>query len=289
MPSMKAIKQRRASVTNMQQAMRAMNLVATAKLQRARTLWQQTQSFVNGADTVMRNALTDNRVGKHNLVQRRDSGRNALYLVISSDRGKCGAYNLNAAKTALSHTTLNGTSGKYIIVGTKGFEYFETRGQTAQYEAAPKSQPTYEEAQRFAQILLAAYKTQDHEHEINEVYVVYTKFISILTAEPTVMQVLPLNARLSVVNNQFDEQMAFDPDPQGFIDRMAPIYLSALVYGAMMESAVCEQAARMLNMDAATNNAQEIIEDLTLIYNRQRQSVITQEITEIVSGANALQ
>jgi len=285
---MKAIKQRRASVTNMQQAMRAMNLVATAKLQRARTQWQQIQAFVNGTDKVMLNVAMDERVAGHFHVQGRGAGRNALYLVISSDRGKCGSYNLNVAKRAIAHAAADNKNATFLVVGSKGMDYFTARGQTAQYEPAPKSQPSYGEAQSLAQMLLDAYGTIDSAHDINEVYIVYTKFISILAAEPTVVQVLPLGARLFDYDNQADKPMLYDPHPAGFINYMLPTYLAAFIFNTMMESAVCEQAARMLNMDAATNNAQEIIEDLTLIYNRQRQSVITQEITEIVSGANAL-
>jgi len=286
---MKAIKQRRASVTNMQQAMRAMNLVATAKLQRARTEWQQIQAFISGTDTAMRNVAMDERVATHLCVQGHESpGRNALYLVISSDRGKCGGYNLNAAKKALTHAAENNKNAQYVVIGAKGYEYFTTRGHTAQCEPAPKSQPSYTEAQAFAKMLLNAYSSQDDEQGADEVYIVYTKFTSILATEPTVVQVLPLNARLVDVNENTHKPMLYDPDPGVFIDHMMPIYLAAFIYGTMMESVVCEQAARMLNMDAATNNAQEIIEDLTLMFNRQRQGAITQEITEIVSGANAL-
>jgi len=286
---MKAIKQRRASVANMKQAMRAMNLVATAKLQRARTEWQQIQAFINGTDAAMMNVAMDERVSDHLCVQGYETpGRNALYLVISSDRGKCGGYNLNVAKKALSHAADNNKNGKFVVIGTKGMEYFITRGQAAQYEPAPKSQPSYAEAQLFAQMLLEAYENCEGEHPADEVFIVYTKFTSILTTEPTVVQILPLHARFAEYNQPMDKSMLYDPDPVGFIQHMLPIYLAAFIYNTMMESVVCEQAARMLNMDAATNNAQEIIEDLTLMYNRQRQGAITQEITEIVSGANAL-
>jgi len=286
---MKAIKQRRASVTNMQQAMRAMNLVATAKLQRARTDWQQIRTFVNSADTAMLNAAMDTRMAEHLYVQGNTAARDTLYLVITSDRGKCGGYNQNAAKTAITHATTHGKNGKFLIVGLKGLEYFIARGLAAQYEPAPKSQPSYTDAQALARRVMEMYDPRGIEREINEVYIVYTKFTSILATEPMVMQVLPLSARLSDRGHKMDKSMVYDPNPHFFIDRMIPTYLAALIYGAMMESVVCEHAARMLNMDAATNNAQEIIEDLTLMFNRQRQGAITQEITEIVSGANALQ
>ncbi|MCL2204384.1 MAG: ATP synthase F1 subunit gamma [Defluviitaleaceae bacterium] len=296
MPSMKAIKQRRASVKNMQQAMRAMNLVATAKLQRARQEWQHIKGFVEGADSLTLSAAADKRAAEHFFVQNRPS-RNAVYLVISSDRGKCGGYNLNVAKAAALHASDNGKNAKFIVVGQKGLEYFLIRGQVAHYEAFPKSQPSYEQARELSAQLIELYCDGEKREkgdekpigEVDEVYIVYTKFTSILATEPTVVQVLPLASRLVHFTETRNIPMEYDPSPEGFIDYMVSDYLSAFIYGAMMESVVCEQAARMLNMDAATKNAQDIIENLTLMFNRQRQGAITQEITEIVSGANALQ
>jgi F-type H+-transporting ATPase subunit gamma len=294
---MKAIKQRRASVKNMQQAMRAMNLVATAKLQRARQEFQQIRGFVEDTDKLTLSAAADERAAGHFFVQGRGPSRNAVYLVISSDRGKCGGYNINVAKAAHTHARDYGKSAEFIVVGIKGLEYFLSRGQTAQYENAPKTTPQYSQAKKLSADLIDMYRDplQAKKGEgyapgvIDEVYIVYTKFTSILATEPKVVQVLPLSARLPGLADTKRAPMEYDPGPEEFLTFMAEKYLNAYIYGAMMESVVCEQAARMLNMDAATNNAQEIIEDLTLMYNRQRQGAITQEITEIVSGANALQ
>jgi F-type H+-transporting ATPase subunit gamma len=295
---MKAIKQRRASVKNMQQAMRAMNLVATAKLQKARQEWQYVKPFVEGTDSLTLSAAADKRAAEHFYVQGRGPSRNAVYLVISSDRGKCGGYNLNVAKAAATHASDYGKNAFFYVVGMKGLEYFLTRNlHVEQYVHAPKSMPAYSEAQELGKALINMYR-DPHEASrgnffvpgnIDEVYIVYTKFTSILSTEPKVVQVLPLNARLTEQPEVKRTPMEYDPSPEEFLTVMAEKYVCAFIYGAMMESVVCEQAARMLNMDAATNNAQDIIEKLTLMYNRQRQGAITQEITEIVSGANALQ
>jgi F-type H+-transporting ATPase subunit gamma len=286
---MKAIKQRRASVKNMQQAMRAMNLVATAKLQRARQEWQHIRGFVEGTDNITLTAAADKNAAEHFYVQGRGPSRNAVYLVISSDRGKCGGYNLNVAKAAASHASDHGKTASYYIVGMKGLEYFLSRSLTVeQYVNAPKSIPSFEQARELGAALIDLLGDPNGAGKVDEVYVAYTKFTSILATEPKVVQVLPLNTRAGQVEAR-RTPMEYDPGPEGFLNYMAPHYLTAFIYGKMMESVVCEQAARMLNMDAATNNAQEIIEDLTLMYNRQRQGAITQEITEIVSGANALQ
>jgi F-type H+-transporting ATPase subunit gamma len=287
---MKAIKQRRASVQNMQQAMRAMNLVATAKLQRARQEWQLIRGFTEGVDDLTLSAAADKSAAEHFYVQGRGPSRNALYLVISSDRGKCGGYNLNVAKAAANHARDYGKNALYYVVGMKGLDYFLSRNlHVDQYVHAPKSIPVYNDALELSKALLELLGDGEKTGTVDEVYVVYTKFTSILATEPKVLQVLPLNTRLLNRAEIKRTPMTYDPSPEAFLSYMVSKYLSAFIFKAMMESVVCEQAARMLNMDAATNNAQEIIEDLTLMFNRQRQGAITQEITEIVSGANALQ
>jgi len=294
---MKAIKQRRASVKNMQQAMRAMNLVATAKLQKARQEWQYIKAYVEGTDGLTLSAAADKGAAEHFYVQGRGTSRKAAYLVISSDRGKCGGYNLNVAKAAATHASDHGKEASFYIVGMKGLEFFLSRNlHPEQYVHAPKSVPSFDDARELGKALIDLYR-DPHEAakgnpfvrgKVDEVYIVYTKFTSILATEPKVVQVLPLSARLPGLADTKRAPMEYDPGPEEFLTFMAEKYLNAYIYGAMMESVVCEQAARMLNMDAATNNAQDIIEKLTLMYNRQRQGAITQEITEIVSGANAL-
>jgi len=295
---MKAIKHRRASVKNMQQAMRAMNLVATAKLQKARQEWQYIRAFVEGTDSLTLSAAADKDAAEHFYVRGRGPSRNAAYLVISSDRGKCGGYNLNVAKAAATHASDHGKNALFYVVGIKGLEYFLSRNlHVEQYVHAPKSLASFDDARELGKSLIDLYR-DPHEAakgnpfvpgKVDEVYIVYTKFTSILATEPKVVQVLPLNARSEQAQADTKRApMEYDPGPEAFLTFMTEKYLNAYIYGAMTESVVCEQAARMLNMDAATNNAQDIIEKLTLMYNRQRQGAITQEITEIVSGANAL-
>ena len=298
MPSMKAIKQRRASVKNMQQAMRAMNLVATAKLQRARQEWDNNQPFVTETDAMMLTAAADPSVSDHYFVKRRGTGKNAAYLVISSDRGKCGGYNINVAKAALTHARDNDKNPLIYVVGMRGLEYFLTRNQSIlQYTPSPTGTPSYEQAQHISKDLMKLYGDVQSQMagEVDELYIVFTRFHSILSTEPVVVPLFPLVNRLHSresgrkSESKIQTQMEYEPGADDFLTYMSSIYLTTYIYGAMMESVVCEQAARMLNMDAATNNATDIIDDLTLLFNRQRQSVITQEITEIVSGANALQ
>jgi F-type H+-transporting ATPase subunit gamma len=128
---------------------------------------------------------------------------------------------------------------------------------------------------------------KDADKAVQEVYIAYTHFETMLTHVPTVARILPLSQDED--GPKTGKPMHFEPDADTFLQQAIPMYVKVFIYGAMMESAACEQAARMMSMDAAAKNAEDIIDDLTLAYNRKRQGIITQEINEIVSGANALQ
>jgi len=172
-----------------------------------------------------------------------------------------------------------------ITVGNKGLEYLRRRGKDVLYKfEGPTENTTYEDAELYGGMLYSMFMLGN----IDEAYVVYTGFKTVLSHEPKAVRIIPIGSddRDSGGSKRL---MIYDPDIKGFLDYAVPLYLNTFVYGAMVESSVCENAARMTSMDSAANNAAEIVEDLTLVYNRTRQSIITQEITEIVSGANAIQ
>jgi F-type H+-transporting ATPase subunit gamma len=286
MPAMKAIKRRRGSVKNIQQIMKAMNLVATAKLQRARLNRERVMPFFEETDRVMLTAASTEGAELHAYIKQREAVQCSVYVVITSNRGLCGGYNMNISKEVLAHAKANGKNAKIIAIGTKGRDFFRRRRQNIiDTFSSPSESASYVEAERISKRLIALYETQ----EIDEVFVAYTKFETILSQAPCIEPVFPVGLRQKEREVTDLVEMEYDPDLNGFIDHMTPLYLSVFIYNAMAESIVCEEASRMTSMDSATKNAQEIIEDLTLMYNRQRQSIITQEITEIVSGANALQ
>jgi len=300
MQSIKAIKQRRGVVMNMKQAMKAMNLVATAKLRKSRERWSNTLPFLEGTDSIMLTAASNPKTADNIYVKQRDT-RNITtgYIVFSSDRGKCGSYNINIGKAVINHANAYAKRAVLLPVGARGVEFFLSQSQNIyrQLGAMPEN-PTFEHANEIGCAVLKDFTINakdepTNQNRIDELYIAYTKFNSILNLEPTIEPVLPIGLRLNddTTNNKLINQtneMEYDPDVDGFLGYLAPLYLNVKIYGAMLESVLCEQAARMVATDTATNNAQELIEDLTLLFNRQRQGIITQEITEIVSGASAL-
>jgi F-type H+-transporting ATPase subunit gamma len=210
--------------------------------------------------------------------------KNIAYLVITGDRGLCGGYNISMCKEALAQINANAVSEKIIVVGSKGRDYFRRRGKNIVKEVHYASETvTYLDAEKIGKQLIDMY----NDGEVDEVYIVYTHFVTVLTHEPRAIKVLPLSEPEG--EKAQHSLMTYDPDVVSFMEYAVPMYLNTIVYGAMAESIVCEQAARMTSMDSAARNAEEIIDDLTLVYNRKRQGAITQEITEIVSGANAIQ
>ena len=274
-----------------------MNLVATAKLRKSRERWGNTLPFLEGTDSIMMGAAKSPATAGNVYVKERDILRKTTgYIVFTSDRGKCGSYNINICKAVMAHASTHGKNAVLLPVGSRGVEFFLSHSQNIhrQLGAMPEN-PTFENAEAMGLSVLADFyhepETDDAKlGEIDELYIAYTRYHTVLNLEPTIKAVLPLSLRMEddPDDNTEPPEMEYDPDVDSFLGYMAPMYLNTQIFGAMLESALCEQAARMVATDTATNNAEDLIEDLTLLYNRQRQGIITQEITEIVSGASAL-
>jgi F-type H+-transporting ATPase subunit gamma len=230
-------------------------------------------------------------------VQQRD-GKNVAYIIVTSDRGLCGGYNANISKQAYAHINAinkNEKDESIIAVGVKGWDYFRRRGKNivTRFKAVTES-GEFSDAEQVGNYILDLYTSKDEDKAVQEVYIAYTHFETMLTHVPRVERILPLSHDLLAADsggdpNKTGDPMNYEPSVDTFLQEAIPTYVKVFIYGAMMESAACEQAARMMSMDAAAKNAEDIIDDLTLAYNRKRQGIITQEINEIVSGANALQ
>jgi F-type H+-transporting ATPase subunit gamma len=307
---MKAIKRRRLTVKNISQITKAMNLVATSKLQRARANKTAVGRPVQATFDIVYNTVNDVSALGQPFIQSRMEIKNTAYVLITSNRGLCGGYNSSVCKALVAHAKENEKNPVIIPLGSKGRDYFKRRNSTL-LEVPPTAEtPNFAEAKIVADNLVGMYE----DGKIDEVYLVYTQFFTVLSLEPIVRKVLPISPdylrRVVGTNLKEDEEwedLGFfsRPDPKSVatirqdveydsgveevLRSVVPWYLSMFMYAAMASSALCEQAARMTSMDSATKNAGDIIEKLTLMFNRQRQSIITQEITEIVSGANALQ
>ena len=297
MPSINVIKQRRNVVVNMKQAMKAMNLVSTSKLGKSRQRWENTLPFLEGTDSIMMGAAKSPATANNIYVKERDKNyKTTGYIVFTSDRGKCGSYNINICKAVMAHAAAHGKNAVMLPVGGRGVDFFLSQSQNIhrQLGAMPEN-PTFETAEAMGVLALADFGVMDGSGEfmpgeIDELYIAFTRFHTVLNLEPTIVPVLPINLRLAEEpqDDAIPAEMEYDPDVDSFLGYMTPMYLNTQIFGAMLEAALCEQAARMVATDTAVNNAEELIEDLTLMFNRQRQGIITQEITEIVSGASAL-
>jgi F-type H+-transporting ATPase subunit gamma len=286
MATMKAIKKRISSVNNTKKIMKAMDLVAASKLQKAKSRLDDFRPLYDNIKLVMDGIKAGVRPEDEVAFTENREVKSIAYIVLTSDRGLCGGYNANVSKEALANMNSHeGMQEHVITVGTKGWEYFRRRGKNVVHRYAGASEASsFESAELIGSRIASMYTSG----EVDEVYLVFTHFESILTHVPQVEKLLPIRPEATEDSAAGTIEMSYDPDIGTFISYAVPMYLNVTIYGAMMESAVCEYAARMTSMDAATRNAAEIIEDLTLEYNRKRQSMITQEITEIVSGANAL-
>jgi len=287
MSSMKAIKKRISSVNSTKKIMKAMNLVAASKLQKAKARLEDIRPMYNDVKKVMDN-IKAGASDEMNVPFADDREvKNVLYIVLTSDRGLCGSFNATVSKEALAYVeALKDKNAKIIAIGSKGWDYFRRRGKEIvhRYESASEAS-SFADAEAIGKIAADMYSSE----EVDEVYIVYTHFQSVLTHIPYIERLLPLRMKPSEDYDKSTQIMSYDPDINTFIKHAVPTYLSITIFGAMMESAVCEQASRMTSMDSATRNAEDIIDNLTLEFNRKRQSMITQEITEIVSGANAQQ
>lgn len=289
MAALKAIKKRITSVNNTKKIMKAMNLVAASKLQKAKNRLDNVRPMYSDIRDLMekiRTGITDDMNAP--FTEKREV-KNVAYIVLTSDRGLCGAYNALVSKEAYAFVEANNKKGmdaKIIAVGSKGFEYFRRRGKEVVLRCEAASEATaYTDAEALAQKVIHMYSTG----EVDEVYLAYTHFQSVLAHIPYIEKLLPLKVASNEEVDPGAFSMSYDPDIQTFFEHAVPMYLNITIFGAMIESAVCEYASRMTSMDSATRNAEDIIDDLTLKFNRTRQGIITQEITEIVSGANALQ
>jgi F-type H+-transporting ATPase subunit gamma len=283
MASMRAVKSRISSVKSTKQITKAMNLVAASKLQRAKVRLQDTRPFSVETSRVIASIVNNSKGIKHPYLSQRPV-KNKLVILISGDRGLCGGYNTNICKAAISVADAN---TEFITIGSKGRDYVARLNHTIVKSVVGASEnPTYEEAAKIGNIILEKFKNQ----EIDEVYLAYTEFASTISHEAKAIKILPVDtSNIKTSDTKNNSIMSYEPSEEEVLDYVIPKYINTVIFSGIVESSACEQGARMTSMDAATENAVEMIDKLTLVYNRGRQSAITQEINEIVSGASALE
>ena len=282
----KEIKTRINSVNSTKQVTKAMELVASSKMRKAKDRALAARPYFGTMYDTVRDIATNTR-GVRNLFLKQREVKNKCYIVVAGDRGLAGGYNSNIMKLVLSH--MGDKKEKVMPIGKKANEFFAKRGYDILKSAESVEKCGYEETLAFAQEAMDLYK----KGEVDEVYMVYTEFVSPLTQRPKLLKVLPL-AFDKEENKETKEQSAkgtrvqYLPSAEVVLGHIIPKYVSGIVYDGVIESFASEQAARRTAMSSANDNADEMLSNLELSYNRARQSAVTQEITEIVGGVEAL-
>lgn len=288
MPSLIDIRRRIRSVKNTQQITKAMKMVSAAKLRRAQDRVLSARPYARMMEAMLADvaaAAPQSPEGGplHPLLEQREEKRIQLVLV-TADRGLAGSFNANLIKAAQRFLEEHaGQQVELILVGRKGRDFFRKRNVTVTAEwTGIANKPTYADAQAVAGRLIQRFAAA----EVDAVYLVYNEFKSVVAQKLTVSRILPM-----VVPEQSSEKREYlmEQPPEQLLGTLLPRYVEIAVYQALIESTAAEQAARMTAMDAASTNAGEVIEKLTLYMNRVRQASITKEIIEVVSGAAALE
>lgn len=284
---MKDIKRRIKSVESTGQITKAMELVASAKLRRAKERAQNAAPFFSTLYETISDISSSVKDLSSEYVKSRPV-KNSLLVVIAGDRGLAGGYNANIFKLANAATEQrkeNGIGTKIIAVGKKAVDYYEKRNMMVAGFAGVAEEIDQIRVGRIAEIATELYQNG----EVDEIILFYTRFASALSQVATEMKLLPLQDLSTSEKKQSAlEDCIYEPSPAVVFDSIVPLYLSGILYGSIVESFASEQGARRAAMESANDNAQEMIESLSLKYNRARQAAITQEISEIVSGAGNL-
>jgi len=293
--SLRELRQRRASVTTIKKVTRAMELIASSRIVKAQQRAQQATPYARELTRAVSAVATDAPEIDHPLTTQVEDPQAAAVLVITSDRGLAGAYSSNVLKQASQLRELlerNGLRVQRFLTGRKaiGFAKFRNFEIHRQWEGFSDS-PTYAEARDIADALIESFLKSTDEGGVDEIHIVYTRFISMLTQTPTVIRLLPLEVVQSEEKTDRSELHPlydFEPDAETVLDELLPLYVASRVYSCLLQSAASELASRQRAMKSATDNAQQLIERLTREANQARQAEITQEISEIVGGAAAL-
>ena len=283
--NLKDIKRRIKSVESTMQITKAMELVASSKLRRAKEKAERAEPFFNMLYQMMCQIVAESGDFQSTFLQHHTGGA-VLLIAIAGDRGLAGGFNTNVFKQVqirMEELRNAGREPVVIAIGRKAVEYFQRRNVRilAEFENIGEDITVYK-ALDIAERIVTLYEKGD----IQAVELIYTNYVSPLVQEAHHMHVMPVE-HLEHAPGGYHALTTYEPSPEAVFDALIPKYLAGMLYCAVIESFAAEQAARRLAMENATDNATEMITDLSLVYNRARQSAITQEITEIVSGANA--
>ena len=292
----RVLRRRIRSTQSIKKITRAMELIATSRIVKARARVQESRPYAEQITAVL-TELASNAALDHPLLVERENPRRAAVLVVTSDRGQAGGYNNNVLKEAEALYSLLREEGKepvIYVIGRKGVNYYRFRNREVKESWTGFSeQPSYANAADAARTLVEAFMADaDDENSVDELHLVYTQFKNMVTQTPQARRMAPMVVEYVEKEESSSEGIQplyeFEPDPDALFDALLPKYIGARLFSALLESAASESANRQRAMKAATDNANELIRNLTLESNQARQAQITQEISEIVGGANAL-
>ena len=278
--SLQQTKMRIRSVASTKKITKAMELVATSKLRKAKDLNTQITPYKNEVFEIISYCANNVTDKDYKYFKEKDSDK-TLYVVVTSTLGICGGYNINVEKFV---TNLLKENDELIVIGLKGINYFNSKGFKiiSKYFDLPGLNVKESMSNEIAHDILKEFDLS-HYKKVN---MVYTKFINSLTFEPTLVQLLPISEVVDVPN--ISKELLLEPSPEEVLDNLIPFYLSTSIKALIFESMLSEQASRRTAMENATDNASELQDKLLLEFNKSRQAAITQEITEISGAANAI-
>ncbi len=287
MASGKEIRTKIGSIKNTQKITSAMEMVAASKMRRAQDRMSAGKPYAQRIRGVVGHIASGNPEYKHLYLGERDEVKRVGYILVSSDRGLCGGLNVNVFKAALRHSqefSKQDVEVDFCLIGAKAAAFFGAVGGNITASVRDLGeQPEVAKLIGSVKVMLDAFA----QGKIDKLYVVGNEFINTMTQSPFINQLLPLEADKDEGQHKSWDYL-YEPDARELLDGLLSRYIESQVYQAVVENVACEQAARMIAMKSATDNAGSMIDDLQLVYNKARQSAITQEISEIVSGAAAV-
>lgn len=299
MASMRDIKRRKTSIQSTQQITKAMKLVSTVKLQRAKTRAEQCKNYSTKMYETIVSMMERSGYIDHPYMKPNGSDKKAVIL-ITSNRGLAGGYNSNVTKLVTQKSDWNVEDVVIYAIGKKGRDTIKRYGYEIAYDNSDViNEPIFSDASEIAALLLDQYS----KGEIGEIYLAYTVFKNTVVHVPTLQKLVPLGMNEAEVGSVAGDKtselsaeeisarralMTYEPSEDEALNLIIPKYVTSLIYGALIEAVASENGARMQAMDSATDNAEKMISGLELQYNRARQGAITQELTEIIGGADAL-
>ena len=288
MAGAKEIRNKIGSVKSTQKITKAMEMVAASKMRRSQDAMEASRPYATTMRKVIGHVVLGNLEYQHPYMQEREAKR-VGYIVVASDRGLCGGLNINLFKRtieSMQEWQAQGVGIETALIGSKAIAFFKNYGGTiAAQTSGLGDNPLLEELIGTVSVMLEKYDNG----ELDRLYVVYNRFINTMSQEPVIDQLLPLpKPEQEILQRKHAWDYLYEAEPKTLLDTLLVRYIESQVYQGVVENLACEQAARMIAMNAATDNAGNLIDELQLVYNKARQAAITQELSEIVSGAAAV-